>query len=164
MHTLTSLKTLNNSTCSQVQLQLLRCLCSSDLAFHHGLLLPTTLLDLVAQSKSFLDLEPGEESNLTSEELEEYNSYVAMLEDHAIRVSQPYEYAIAAMQALTANQFAVFQASENSEEEDIAICNSLADTFQRIAPPLPSEGGGNIGVQYKEQLHSLRLLAEISKG
>lgn len=155
-----TLAQLNNMSSSQVQLQLLRCLCTSDLSFQYMLLSPASILDIVRNSKQMLQIEEQFDAPvaLTSEELEEYKSYCSQLEEYAANCN-PFEYALAAMQAITANQFAVLQAAKNSESEDIALCTTLANSFERIAP---SEG--SIAVDYKDQLHSLRLLATISKG
>lgn len=151
-----SLQQLNTKPATTVQLQMLRCLCTSDLAFHYMLLSPTTCADIARTARSLLSLD--EKSTLSKFGVEEYEGYCAQLEEYAANAN-PVELALTAMQALTHNQFAVFDNCQNTPSEDIQICTALTNSFERIAPT-----EGTIATTYSDQLHQLRMLAVVAKG
>jgi hypothetical protein len=84
MSTLLSVSQLNQLSCSQTHLQLLRCLFTSDLAFSYMLLEPATLQNIAANCRSLFAIELEEGCHcLTEEQCTEFDHICSALEEYA---------------------------------------------------------------------------------
>lgn len=84
MTNLLTTKELNKLTCSQIQLNILRSLATSDLSFLYMLYTPAALLDIVDISEKMLQVEQEEGiDELSAEEKVEYLSYINDLKEYA---------------------------------------------------------------------------------